>query len=88
MKFKKDVPRKYRKYVRWQVYDSCDWPLNGLYERKREAISTWYWENKRGAVTIRPILCLPLSLLHVQGEPGHEELFTAPLVYDKPKENA
>jgi len=89
MKYKKDVPRKYQKYVKWVLVwrDGEEFPepahagWRTLYNKKPKPADPQDYK-------ALPVLCLPLDLLHVQGEPGHAELFTAPLVYDKPKENA
>ena len=66
MKYKKDVPKKYQKYVKWIIVDKnpkSRYLHVQTFQYKRWAILVMKQNCERKA-WVEPVLCLPLSMVH------------------------
>lgn len=67
MKHRKDVPRKYRKFVRWCVV-KANWEVHSFHTRREFALSFLHCSpNTAKGCTVQPVLCLPLSMIEWVG---------------------
>lgn len=61
MKYVKDVPRKYRKYVRWGLFSKQGNRYGDLFANKAIAKKHQPQWGTAVGMSVQPVLCLPLS---------------------------
>ncbi len=75
MKYAKDLPKKYRQYVRWLIIDKQGRAAAGgtgfkLKEGARLYMETYIRGYRKRGFSIQPALCVPLAMVHRTSDVG------------------